>query len=88
MNSKISNTSDPHRLLLSLGYKIDLKRSDKYVVLSNRSIYLKNMNGKIRGKIQRSHTKTVSLKDQLLRGMNIFELPDGWDSVSDIQDYF
>ena len=39
MNSKNSGTSDPYRLLLSLTDKINLKRSDKYVVLSNLSIY-------------------------------------------------
>ena len=39
MNSKNSGTSDPHRLLLNLADKINLKRSDKYVALSNLSIY-------------------------------------------------
>ena len=39
MNSENSKTSDPHRLLLNLKYKINLKRSDKYVALSNLSIY-------------------------------------------------
>ena len=39
MNSKICGTPDPHRLLLNLTDKINLKRSDKYVVLSNLSIY-------------------------------------------------
>ena len=35
MNSEISKTSDPHRLLLNLFDKINLKRSDKYVALPN-----------------------------------------------------
>ena len=39
MNSENSKTSDPHRLLLNLADKINLKRSDKYVALSNLSIY-------------------------------------------------
>ena len=39
MNSEISKTSDPHRLLLNLTDKISLKRSDKYVALSKVSIY-------------------------------------------------
>ena len=39
MNSKNSKTSDPHGLLLNLTDKINLKRSDKYVVLSNPSIH-------------------------------------------------
>ena len=39
MNSKNSKTSDPHRLLLNLTDKINLKRSDKYIALSNLSIF-------------------------------------------------
>ena len=37
-NSKNSKTSDPHRLLLNLSDKLNLKRSDKYVASSNPSI--------------------------------------------------
>ena len=37
MNSENSKTSDPHRINLS--DKINLKRSDKYIALSNLSIY-------------------------------------------------
>ena len=45
MNSENSETSDPNRLLLSVADKINLKKSDKYVALSNLSIYYiwKNM---------------------------------------------
>ena len=39
MNSRNRKTSDPHRLLLNLADKIKLKRSDKYVALSNLRIY-------------------------------------------------
>ena len=39
MNSKESKTSDLHRLLLNLSDKINLKRSNKYVALSNLNIY-------------------------------------------------
>ena len=39
MNSEDSKASDPHRLLLNLTNKINLKRSDKYVALSNLSNY-------------------------------------------------
>ena len=39
MNSKNSKTFDLHRLLLNLTDKINLERSDKYVDLSNLSIY-------------------------------------------------
>ena len=39
MNSENSGIFDPHRLLPNLTDKINLKRSDKYVDLSNPSIY-------------------------------------------------
>ena len=39
MNSKNSKTSDLHRLLFNLSEKTNLQRSDKYVALSNLSIY-------------------------------------------------
>ena len=39
MNSKNSKTSDPHRLLLNLPDKTDLKSSDKCVALSNLSMH-------------------------------------------------
>ena len=31
MNSENSKTSDPHRLLLNIRDKVDLKRKDKYI---------------------------------------------------------
>ena len=37
-NFKNSETSDPHRLLLNLTDKINLKRGNKYVPLSNLSM--------------------------------------------------
>ena len=39
MNSGNSKTFESRRLLLILSDKINLKRSDKYVALSNLSIY-------------------------------------------------
>ena len=39
MNSENSKTSDLHSLLLNLSDKINLIRRDKYVALSNLSIY-------------------------------------------------
>ena len=39
MNSENSKTSDSDRLLLNLSDKINSKRNDKYVALSNLSIY-------------------------------------------------
>ena len=39
MNSDNSKKSDPHILLLNLTNKIDLGTKDKYIALSNLSIY-------------------------------------------------
>ena len=65
MNSENSKTPDPHRLLLNLSGRINLKRSDKYVALSNLTIYYtwKNI------KILKSHTKIINLKYKLQDGM-------------------
>ena len=41
MNSEKNKMSDPHRLVHNLSDKINLKRSDKYVALSNFSFYCK-----------------------------------------------
>ena len=38
-NSKNSKTSDPHRLFLNLTDRLDLRRKDEYIALSNHSIY-------------------------------------------------
>ena len=47
MNSKNNGTSDSHRLLLTFTDKINLKKSDKHVALSNLSIYYIWKNTKI-----------------------------------------
>ena len=39
MNSENSKTSDSHKLLFNLTDKTDLRRKDKYIALSNISIY-------------------------------------------------
>ena len=81
MNSKNSKTSDPHRLLLNLSDKINLKRSDKYVALSNLSNYYTWEN------IKKSY-KNNKFKTSAPKWNEEFELPDGSYSVSDIEDYF
>ena len=63
MNAKNSKTSDPHRLLLNLSEKINLKRSDKYPALTDLSIYFTLKN------IKKSY-KTINVKHQLLRGID------------------
>ena len=82
MNSKNSKTSDPHRLLLNLTDKIDLRRKDKYIALSNLNIYYtwkKN--------IKKSY-KNNKFKISAPTWNEEFELPDGSYFISDIQDYF
>ena len=81
MNYENSKTSDPHRLLLNLADKKNLKRSDKYVALSNLTIYYKWKN------IKKSY-KNNKFKISAPTWNEEFELPDGSYSVSDIQDYF
>ena len=39
INCKNSKTLDLHRLLLTLTNKLNLKRSDKYISLSNLNVY-------------------------------------------------
>ena len=81
MNSRNSKTSDPHRLLLNLTDKINLKRSDKYVALSNLSIYYTWKN------IKKSY-KNNKFKISAPTWNEEFELPDGSYSLSYIQYYF
>ena len=81
MNSRNSKTSDPHRPLLNLADKINLKRSDKYDALSNISIYYTWKN------INKSY-KNNKFKLSAPIWNDEFELPDRSYSVSYIQDYF
>ena len=62
MNSGNSKTSDPHRWLLNLSDKINLKRSDNYIALSRLSICYTCKN------IKMSY-KTINLKYQLWHRM-------------------
>ena len=68
MNSKNSGTSDPYRL--SPTDKINLKRSDKYVVLSNLSIYYTWKNIKKSYKNNKFQISAPTCNEE-------FELPDG-----------
>ena len=81
MNFENSKTSDPHKLLLNLADKINLKRTDKYVALSNLGIYYTWKN------IKKSYKKN-KFKISAPTWNEKFELPDDSYSVSDIPDYF
>ena len=39
MNTKISNTNQPHKYVLNFSQRLDLKSSDKHATLQNLSIY-------------------------------------------------
>ena len=70
VNSENSKISDPHRLLLNLPDKMNLKRSDNHIALSNFSI-------STRWKISKSHTKIINLKYlHLQRWINLNHLMD------------
>ena len=56
MNYENSKTTEPYRLLINLSDEINLKRSDKYVALSNLSIYY------VMDKYKKGHTKAINLK--------------------------
>ena len=81
MNSKNSRTSEYHVLVLKLTDKLDLRRSQKNVALSNLSIYYtwKNIKSSYNNNEFKIFAPTWSDK---------FELPDGSYLISDIQDYF
>ena len=73
MNSRISKTSHPHRILLNFSHKIDLRRKDKYIALSNLSIYYtwKNMknsykNNKFKNQLQYGMKNLNYLMDHIL----------------------
>ena len=81
MNSENSRTLEYHVLTLKLTDKLDLRRGEKTVALSNLSIYYmwKNIKSSYNNNKFKISTPTWSEE---------FELADGSYSVSDIQDYF
>ena len=81
MNSENSRTSEYHVLVLKFTDKLDLRRGQKSVALSNFSIYYTWKN------IKSSYNK-YKYKISAATWSDIFELPDGSYSISDIQDFF
>ena len=76
-----SKTSEPYVLILKLIDKLDLRRSEKSIALSNLSIYYTWENIKSSYNNNKLKISTRTWNDK-------FELPDGSYSVSDIQDFF
>ena len=81
MNSENGKTSETHVLILKLTGKLDLRRDGKIITLSNLSIYYKWKDIKNSYNNNKFKTYAPTWNDK-------FELPDGSNSVSDIQDYF
>ena len=81
MNSENSRTSEYHVLVLKLTDKLDLRRGQKTVALSNLSIYYTWKN-------KTSSYNNNKFKISAPMWNEEFELPDASYSVSDIRDYF
>ena len=81
MNPENSKTSELHILILKLTDKLDLRRGEKIIALSNLSIYYTWKNIK-------SSYNNNKFKISVPTWNDKFELPDGSFSASNIQDYF
>ena len=81
MKSENSKTSEPYVFILKLTDKLDVRRGEKSIALSNLSIYYswKNIKSSYSNNKFRIWAPTWN---------NKFELPDRLYSVSDTQDYF
>ena len=76
-----SQTSKPHDLILKFTDKLDLRRGDNRIDLSNLSIYYTWKNIKTSYNNNKFKKSSPTWNDE-------FKIPDGSYSVSDIQDYF
>ena len=81
MNSENRRTSEYHDLVLKITDKLDLRRGQKSVALSNLSIYYTCKNVK-------SPYNNNKFKISALTWSEEFKSPDGSYSISDVQDYF
>ena len=81
MDSENSRTSEYHVLVLKLTDKLDLRRGQKTIALSNLSTYYMWKNVKSSYSNNKFKISAPTWREE-------FELPDGSYSVSDIQDYF
>ena len=81
MNSENSRTSKNHLSVLKLTDKLDLRKGQKGIALSNFSVYYTWKNIKSLYKNSKFKVSAPTWRDE-------FELPDGSYLISDIQDYF
>ena len=80
MNSKNSKTNEPNRFEYDLIDTLDLKNRNKNVALANLSIYYTWKNVK-------SIYKNNKFKISVTTWNETFDLPDGSNNISEIQDY-
>ena len=80
MNTENSKTNEPHRFKLDLTDKINLKNPNKNMALANLSIYYTSK--KIKSKYNNNKFKISAPTWN-----NTFDLPDGFYSIADIQDF-
>ena len=80
MNTKNSKTSEPHRFRYNLTDKLDLKNPNKNMALANLSIYYTWKNVK-------SIYNNNKFKISAPTWNETFDLPDGSNNISEIQDY-
>ena len=81
MNSKNSKSSKPYVFILKLTDKLDLRRGEKSIALSNLRIYYTWKNKKSSYNNNKFKISAPTWNDK-------FELPDGSYLISDIRDYF
>ena len=80
-NTENSKTNEPHRFRLDLTDKFNLKNPKKNIALANLSIYYTWKN------IKTEYNKN-KVKISAPTWNETFDLPDGFYSIADIQDYF
>ena len=81
MNTLNSNTNEFNKFLYQLTDKLNLQNPNKVMTLANLSIYYTCKNIK-------SEYNNNKFKISALTWNDTLDLPDGFYSVSDIQDYF
>ena len=81
MNTENSKTSEAHRFKIDLTDKLNLKDPNKNMALANLIIYYTCQNIKSEYSNNKSKISAPTWNDT-------FDLPDGYHSIADIQDYF
>ena len=80
MNTENSKTDEPHKFVLNLSQRLDLRSLDKYVAYENLSVYSLWKNIRKQYPNHKLQIIAPTWNDE-------FELPDGSYSLLDIQDY-